>query len=181
MLFTQECVCQDNELSHDRGDGDFGWLSGFSQSVVFCLEIGIEAGGDECRHVERLPDDGPSTDDEGASGSSPGLLVAWRKARELANGLLIEFTQFRHLDEKGKGCDLRKTGYGNQDIEACLEAIVDRNPIGDDLLDLGELRFNLRQAGSVLPFEKRLGDVPAPVLRNRPCPSPAPSVRHATP
>ncbi len=168
MLFTQECVGEDNELSHNGCDGDFRSFSGFFELVVLGLEIGIEADGDERRHVEGLPDDGPSASDEGTSGPSSGLPVDWRKARELAGGLFIQFAQFGHLDEKGKGRNLRQAGNGDKDVEARPEAFVTCDTGGDGLLDLGELSFDLLQPGKVLPFEEGLVDVLAAVLRRRP-------------
>jgi hypothetical protein len=54
----QEGVCEDDKLSHDSGQGDFRWLSGFDEVRVFGLHVGIQAGGDEGGHVEGLADVG---------------------------------------------------------------------------------------------------------------------------
>lgn len=64
LLFAQESVCEDNELSHDCYDRDFGWFLGFSEGVVSGLEVRVEADGDQGRHVERLAYDGPTAEDE---------------------------------------------------------------------------------------------------------------------
>ena len=54
----QEGVCENDELSHDCGQGDLCPLSGFDEVSVFGLHVGVEACGDEGGHVERLTDFG---------------------------------------------------------------------------------------------------------------------------
>jgi len=50
----EEGVGEDDELSHDGGDGDLGGFSGFDQLLVFRLHVDVQARGDEGRHVEGL-------------------------------------------------------------------------------------------------------------------------------
>jgi hypothetical protein len=51
-VIAREGVGEDDELSHDRGEGDLCGLSGFDHGVVFGFAIGIEFGGAEGWHVE---------------------------------------------------------------------------------------------------------------------------------
>ena len=45
-------VSQQDELAHDGGDGDLCGFSGFSELIVFCFQVRVEACGDEGRHVK---------------------------------------------------------------------------------------------------------------------------------
>ncbi|MFU0507809.1 hypothetical protein ACLKMW_25075 [Pseudaminobacter sp. NGMCC 1.201702] len=63
----EQGVCQHDHFSHDGCDGDFRGFAGREELVIFRLEIGIEAHGDESRHVERLTDIGPAATHEGAA------------------------------------------------------------------------------------------------------------------
>jgi hypothetical protein len=62
---SDEGVCEDDELSHDCGDGDFRRFPGFSEGAVFFLEVGVEARGDECGHIDRFTQICAPTADEG--------------------------------------------------------------------------------------------------------------------
>ena len=61
---VQECVGEDDELSHDGCDGDFGRLSGGDEGLILGFYVGVEADGDQCGHVEGLPEMGASGADE---------------------------------------------------------------------------------------------------------------------
>lgn len=64
---TEECVGEDDELSHDGCDGDLRGFSGSDHRFVFCLNVSIEAGRDESWHVESLAQDGATAADVAAS------------------------------------------------------------------------------------------------------------------
>ena len=49
---SDEGIYENDEFSHNDGDGEYDWLSGADTSDLFCFEIGIEAGCDEGGHVE---------------------------------------------------------------------------------------------------------------------------------
>ena len=50
-VFADEGVCEDDELSHDGGEGDFGLFAVCEEAVVEGLERWIEAGGGDRGHV----------------------------------------------------------------------------------------------------------------------------------
>jgi hypothetical protein len=54
----EESVCEDEEFSHDCGQGDFCGLSELDEVLVFGLHVRIESGSDEGWHVEGLADVG---------------------------------------------------------------------------------------------------------------------------
>lgn len=64
----EESVCDDDDLPHDRGDRDFCRLSRGDELLVLCLEVRVVSGGDEGRHIERLPHVGASAADEARGG-----------------------------------------------------------------------------------------------------------------
>src|ERR1700722_12963163 len=53
-LITDEGVGEDEELSHDRHDGDLGGFSGFDHGLVFGFEFRVASDGVEGGHVESL-------------------------------------------------------------------------------------------------------------------------------
>jgi hypothetical protein len=60
----EEGVCEDEELSHDCGQGDFCGLSDLDEVLVFGLHVRIESGGDERWHVKGLADVGAAASNE---------------------------------------------------------------------------------------------------------------------
>jgi hypothetical protein len=60
----QEGVCEEEELPHDCGQGDFCGLSDLDEVLVFGLQVRIKAGSDEGWHVEGLADVGAAASNE---------------------------------------------------------------------------------------------------------------------
>ena len=46
-------IHQDDEFTHDGGEGDFGGFAGGTEPLVKRLELAIGMGGDQCGHVKR--------------------------------------------------------------------------------------------------------------------------------
>ena len=46
------------EFSHAGSDGDFGWFSGFDQTLIESMDNRVEPGGGHGRHVEGGPNVG---------------------------------------------------------------------------------------------------------------------------
>src|ERR1700735_20154 len=73
-LITDEGVGEDEELSHDRHDGDLGGFSGFDHGFVFGLELRGQSDGVESGHVESLSGSGaPGADGWVSKGPAGGL------------------------------------------------------------------------------------------------------------
>ncbi len=60
---SDERVSEDEEFSHDGGDGDFGWFSVGDEACVEAFEVGVEAACAEGGHVESFADVGASAAD----------------------------------------------------------------------------------------------------------------------
>ncbi len=54
--FTQQRVCQNDDATHDGGDGDLFRLSCIYELLIFVAEIVIKANGDQRRHVDCPPE-----------------------------------------------------------------------------------------------------------------------------
>jgi hypothetical protein len=54
-VLADERVCENDELSHDGGERDFGLFAVCDEAVVEGLERGVEAGGGDRGHIERAP------------------------------------------------------------------------------------------------------------------------------
>jgi hypothetical protein len=137
---SQFGVSDDDEFSHDCGDGDEGlfacveeaFVEGAKGRVVFC-------GGD-CGHEQDAFNFGSS-----AAGSSIGVGLAaligmGRKACEgggLASG---ERTELGHEGDEGGGGFLTDAGYGDEDIDG----LGDRLAGGAEGVDVGLDRLDLR-------------------------------------
>jgi len=57
---VQEGLRQDDELSHDGDERDFCGLSCGDRLVVLRLDVAVEAGRCECRHVDRASQERPA-------------------------------------------------------------------------------------------------------------------------
>ncbi len=130
--------------SHNRGDGDFGWLSSSSQSVVFCLEIGIEAGATSAgiesarRTMARPP---PM---KARPAHRPDCLSLGARLASFPTAFSLSSPSYGISMKRVKAVIFERAG-----TETRLEAFVVCNLVGNGLLDLGELRFDLLQAGSI--------------------------------
>lgn len=146
----KKCVGEDDELSHDGGDGDLFWLSGRDELVVFGFEVGIEAGRYQGWHIESLAYLRPATMNEGSSRPLAGLACLLRQSGKARGHALVEGAKLRHLDDEGRGGDLCDAGDRKKDR-------VPRRQIGlcgdarfDLVVDGRELTINLLQTLGVL-------------------------------
>ena len=114
----EECVSEDDELSHDGCDGHFCGLSGSQQGVVLGFEVFVEAGGDERRHIKRLPDDGAGAANEGAAGPASGLPRHGGETCEACGLAWLKRPEFGHFDQQGEGGEACEAGNGDEDGEA---------------------------------------------------------------
>ena len=74
-VVANEDVGEDDELAHDRDEGDLGGFSGGPHGLVVGPEVWVVAGCDEGAHVESGAHAGASTGDGGA-GLGEGLACA---------------------------------------------------------------------------------------------------------
>lgn len=91
-VIPDESICEDDELSHDSGYGDFCGFAGCSQAFVFCLEKLIKSGNDEGGHIERLPKRLPTTLDDAFALPLAGLAVNGGKVGQACSLLVFERT-----------------------------------------------------------------------------------------
>ena len=63
-IIPQQCIGQDQELSHNCGNGDFRGFSGLDEGLILGFHIRIKADRDERGHVERMPQVRAATADE---------------------------------------------------------------------------------------------------------------------
>jgi hypothetical protein len=145
---SQFGVSDDDEFSHDCGDGDERFFARAKETFVEGAEGGVVFCGGDCGHEEDSFHFGSS-----AAGSAIGVGLAaligmGRKACQgggLASG---ERTEFGHEGDKGGGGFLTDAGYGDQG----LDGLGDRLAGGAQSLDVGFDRLDLR----VEAFEERL-------------------------
>ena len=71
---SQESICEEEELSHDDGDGHLRRFSNRDEGLVYGLKVRVDAGGDQGGHIEGLARIGSANTDEGAAFPSFGLL-----------------------------------------------------------------------------------------------------------
>ena len=141
-VITYECVCEDDEFSHDCCDGDLWHFTSGDESVIRGFEIGVEPGGYEGGHVECLTDVGASSVDERPAGTFTGLSHDGGCAGQACGGLAIEVAEFGHVDQEGEGgafCDARN---GGQDSEPPGEFRIAFDQGADGGLDLCDLALD---------------------------------------
>ena len=101
-MVAQQGVGQDQQLSHDGGEGDLGRLTGGSERVVLGLQVGVEADGDQGRHVDGLAQAGASAADEALAAVLAGVTGDGRETGEAGGAAVLQGAKFRHLDQQGQ-------------------------------------------------------------------------------
>ncbi len=149
-LISDESVGENNEFSHDCGDGDLWWFPGCDKGVVFGLEVCIEPGCDEGGHVECLAQIGASTANEALA--LPGSRFTRMRSKACQGGdlSLVERTQFRHFGEYDDGRQCRDAGNRYENVEAGGERLILLDERNRFLIDRLNLAFDQRQSCLVL-------------------------------
>jgi hypothetical protein len=114
-LISQKRIGQDDELAHDRRQGDFGRLSRPEQRLVLGFQIRIEAGCHQRRHGQRLAHMGATTADRAAATRGSTIAGHRSQAGEAGHLALFESSKVRHVDEQTQGRDLGNTGNAHED------------------------------------------------------------------
>ena len=78
----EQGVDEDDELSHDGGDGDLGWFSGGDEAPIFGLQVRVEPHRNQRGHVEGLAKSRVTSVDEGAACPASRLPGDGLKPRE---------------------------------------------------------------------------------------------------
>jgi hypothetical protein len=71
---AQERIGEDDELSHDGGDGDLGGFPGGDEGLIFGFHVSVEACCNKSWHVECLAQDGTAAADMAAAAVLSELL-----------------------------------------------------------------------------------------------------------
>src|SRR5580700_7959824 len=163
-MITDEGVGEDEELSHDRYDGDLGGFSDFDHGFVFGLEFRVQSDGVEGGHVESLSGSwAPAAD----GSLSMGLAAVPRDRRQTyeAGGLgVLETPELGRLDDEHVCGHLADAWNARQDVEplaqvrVCVaqrfEASIDRFDLAVDLAQpLSELTLDEGRDGDGLAVE----------------------------
>ena len=160
----EQCVCGDDEFAHDGGDGDFGGFSGAEELLVFGLEIGVEAGGDESRHVEGPAHAGATAADEALAFPLPGLSGDWSEAGERSGLLVLQAAQFRHGGDELVGGQRSDTGDAGQDLVAAGERSIGGDQAGDLGVERVDMPVDLFEPLPALALEEGDGEVLLAIL-----------------
>jgi hypothetical protein len=113
-LISQERIGQDDELSHDRRQGDLGRLSCREQGLVLGFQIRIEAGCYQRRHVQSLTHMSATTADRATAARGSTLAGHRSQAGEAGHLALIEAAEFRHVGEQAHGGGLSNAGNAHK-------------------------------------------------------------------
>jgi hypothetical protein len=153
--FSENSVCQDEELAHDGSEGKFCGLTGCDELRVFCFQIWVEACGDEGWHLESLADAGPSAADEGAADPASGLARDRSKSAKACGLAGFEGSSFGHFNQQSEGGEFGDAGDGSQDREAFGELRISFDEGKNGRVDGGDLTFDLSEALRILPLQQR--------------------------
>ena len=148
ILFDED-VGEDDELSHDGGDGDFGLFAGAAEAFVVVAELGVEPGGGEGGEIDAGSYEGASAFDMALAGLFAAVARQRRKAGEEAGGLCRARAKFRQADDERDGGDGTDTGDGDEDVVAALE----RRLGVDAAFDLGVQALDMAGHGFQPPAE----------------------------
>lgn len=116
-VLGDEGVCENEELSHDCGEGDLGLFSACDHAIVEDLELWIASGGGEGGHVEGAPQIwAPALD---VTGAGMFAAVAGNGSQACDHGGLLgrqgaDFSQADDQGDRGRGPDARDRGQHGQ-------------------------------------------------------------------
>lgn len=157
-------VCDDDELSHDGGDGDFRGFSGGDELLIFGFQVRIEASSDEGGHVKRLTDVGSPSADEALAFPLAGLPGDWYEAGERCGLFAFEVSQLGHGGDQLVGRDCSDAIHADEDLVAPGELSIGCDDRGDLGIEVYKMAGDLVQALFALTFEQGSSEVFLPVF-----------------
>ena len=157
-VVADEGVGEDEELSHDGGEGELEGLSLGAEPVVGGLEVGIASDGGESGHVDGAAQGGAPAADPGLSLPAPGLAGDRRSAGEAAGLARVEGADLGHLGEDGGGGDPAEPGDADEDGGLSGEVGLGGDERGHGGVDLGDGALGgAGGAGGLAAQERQLG------------------------
>src|SRR5690606_19512893 len=110
-----EGIGEDDELSHDGGEGEFSGFAPGDEAVVAGLEAGLVAGGGEGGHVEGVAWSHAATVDVALALAVAAVVGDRREAGEPGGGLARALAQLAEAGEQRGGDDRTDAGDGVQE------------------------------------------------------------------
>ncbi len=156
-ILSDEGIGENEEFSHDGGDGDFGLFSAGDETVVEDFEGWIVSRGGKGGHVQGASQVGSSASDVARAVVLAAVVGDGGKADDHGGLFGGERAEFDEADDEGdSGCD-PDAGDGGEDSEAAGKERIG----GDQALDFGleigdggfegaELTLELEDGGGVL-------------------------------
>lgn len=114
-VFLEQSAGEHQELAHEGCDRELGGFSGCGETLIEFLEIGVEAGGNEGRHVECPSDIGAAAANEAFAAPGPGLAGDGCQASQAGGLFGFELAEFRHVTEQHGGGGLGDAGDADED------------------------------------------------------------------
>ena len=148
ILFDED-VGEDDELPHDRGNGDFGFFASVPEALVVVAELRVEPGRGEGGETEAGSHEGASAPDVALAGLVAAVARQRRKAGEETGGFCRASAQLRQADDESDGRDGTDAGDGEHDIVTALE----RGIGADAAFDLGVQALDVRGQNLQPPAE----------------------------
>ena len=172
-----EGICEFDEFSHllrirkqsgdcfpdAGGEGDLGGFSGPPEFVADCLEVRVEAHGDEGWHIERVAQvleraafdpvhriKGDTQHDQRLAFPRAGLARHGCQTGETGHLFAGHGADPGAQDQHGGGRDRAGAGNGPDDFEGVGCRFSGSNPAADVSVDVAQMPSNQRQAGLAL-------------------------------
>lgn len=144
MMFGEEAIEVDEELTHDGDEGDFLGLSGSDELLVEGCQNGVVTGRAEGGHVEGLADAGPAAVDGTFAAHGAAVAVERGEAGEAGGLVAVEVTELRHGGEEDDGGVLTDAFDFAQDEDRGLERRAGGDGCPQEAIEL----FNLGLKGA---------------------------------
>jgi hypothetical protein len=107
-VLADEGVGQNQQLAHDRGEGDLGLFAGGAQASIEGSKVVIAAAGGEGGHVEDGPHRGAAASDVAFTAAFAAVGSNGRQAGEQGGGLVRAHAEFAEADDE------RRRGHRNR-------------------------------------------------------------------
>jgi len=146
---SDEGVSEDDELSHDGGQGDLCFFSLFDEAVIEGLERGVASGGGDGGHVEGAPQVLSSAANVAGAGVVSAVVCDRGEAEEHGGLLGRQGADLDEADDQRSGGEGAQAGNRGDDRPSPGENRI----VLDSPFDCGGEIFDGRFGGSDLTFD----------------------------
>src|SRR5258708_20293283 len=141
----------DDELSHDRDDGDLGLLAGGAEALLEGLEVGVPDGGGLSGHEEDASNIGAAAEDTAQAAHFAAVEVVGHDADEGGDLAVGDVAEFGQQGDQGGAKDRTDAAHRADQLLAGREVRLGGDRLDDALVEPGPVGLPLADAAPPPP------------------------------